>query len=457
MNPAVKTKIPAMLRQLSSVVDLDEEGVELLEVYPSKYGRPLARPYHIHELLRVRLPESGAPEYVAKAEDVLLKLDYRRPIDYRSFAAFTRSLFEEGEGVTPRRAFAFSEDPEIPAVEYSYSRLFSSFSGGDHPGGQMIAGIQDDTPPSEIADPELRSLFILYLARKEKSLLRLEDGDYEFVYQRHGRDIINEVLASVLGQLLSVPVPENRFGLKDLNYSADERRRRIRLRYVLSRLSAPMPVVSLQEALATLRKSKQKRAKAGDREADEYRDPGYRWHEANPCSIAGFESNDADPERECVLECFACSADLIRSDVLDRLLGTAQDRKLEEFLLPFGNDGPIHTVDYGEGLFPELEFAPEDRHYCERRERFLDELKQYVRRLHRMAPDCIYRNVADETLERFAEIPPDFFSRAALAIPRRFLWYHWDEHRPCYRPDTLADFFERLQSAVRAAIGEPEG
>jgi hypothetical protein len=191
-----------LVTQVETIVDLDQPGVELLKTDLSKFGVTNYPKCHVHDILILQI-EGGL--YYAKGEDVYLRVSSRYSLSYKNFLEFSLSLFQFDECSIPERRFCFLDEPEVAEVNFKRSMVQRQLS--------TIENITDDTRPSTIQDSELRELFIFYLSRKEK-LVEKDGSVFDDVFNHHGRDVINEVLASVFGQLLGVPVPCNYFGFK---------------------------------------------------------------------------------------------------------------------------------------------------------------------------------------------------------------------------------------------------
>lgn len=424
----------AALRGADRVIDLDDPAVRQLGREPSALPGSVAPDQHVHELLRLRI---GPNRYLAKSEDVLIPVDWRNPLDYRSFFHFAYSIFSEGEGETPLRRLEFPDDPEIASCTF-HRRLIL-----ENP--VALRGLADETPPGAIENAELRALFVLYTIRK-KSLERIGDARYENVFNHHGRDILFENFASVLGRLLGVRTPRNLLGFRrHAGAGACEGPER----YVLSRSIGDEPP-GLDEVLDRIVRSERPPG------SEFFPDLSRAWRAANPLSLRYFEDRASPAEQalgDFVRARFARADDLIRSDVLDRLLAARGDRKIQEFLAPRGTAGPLYTVDYGEVLFPELQFAPDEAHYLRKRDAHAEDLNDFLRRLRALPPENGYRRPAEELLHRFAAVSDAFFREYFARIPALFFRYHAEQPRPSLRADTLNDFFEHTRAAVQAGLG----
>ncbi|MCP5484334.1 MAG: hypothetical protein H7A22_02285 [Spirochaetales bacterium] len=442
----LKRREHAILRSSARVIDLDESSFQITDVLPSDFGRGHLPNAHVHEIL---VAQSGASRFFCKGEDAYVPVDSRNGPDFRSFRSFVDTLFDEGEGTTPFREFFFEEEPEIAPVRFLRASV---------PDPELLRGIADETAADSIKDPELRKLFLYYLSRKER-IVRIGDREFENAFSHHGRDVVTEFLASNLGHLLEVPVPRNFLGLRTLITGRKQKSRELashlRIRYVVSRAlstaTLPPPLTSVlariyREDLHDPDSARQFGVSQG--EANPLRLEHSSWH-GRDCTI---DSADA----ACVLQTrFRRHADLIRSDVLDRLLFAGMDRKLDEYLVPFGQDGPIFTVDYGEVLFPELQFEVGDRHYEQRLEQHLRQVSEYVIVVHSLPAVSAYRLYALRTLALFILIAPGFFEQIINNIPPIFFRYHYEERRRSCLPETLIDCIQRVQATVAASLGAP--
>jgi len=389
------------------------------EIRPSDYGssRPGA---HVHEIAYVQF---GPNFFFAKAEKACLKLPSSRTQDYASFRTFVDSLFESLEGSSPSRTFSFDDDPEVPV----FTVKLADFQGQD------LSQIQDETDPATIDVPAVRAAFILYLGRKES----LEGSEKSFinVFNHHGRDLICEYLASITGRLLGVRIPRV--------FLATHKQEGQETRYILSR-SLGQRAAQLGAEISRLlaRKSdpdlaRQVRASQG-------------W--PNPFGLRAREGSWPREITELLFTDFPYHEDLIRSDVLDILFFCDTDRKLEEFLLPRGQRGPIFTIDYGEAFYPELQFFPDDHHLqgrlAEHKERLRELLFLLKAPAEGLAYAC-YAHVARNVLQSFAALKLDFFQRLLAGLPERFFHYEAESPRLSLRGETLTFVLGELQQMCR--------
>jgi hypothetical protein len=369
--------------------------------------------------------------FYAKGEDVYLLISSRYSLSYKNFLEFSLSLFQFDECSVPERKFCFFDEPDVTDVNFERHVVQQQLSA--------IECITDDTRPGDIPDPKLRELFIFYLSRKER-LVEKDGAVYDDVFNHHGRDVIHEVLASVFGQLLGIPVPRNYFGYKSTQFKlafgnethcagTDHHR------YVLSRaVQDTHPTPFLVDVLNK-----------------KFRELNIIWglslyrEESNPLNLRFFQNKEtADSQDFGNLIIAQCThyADLILSDFLDRLLGGAKDRKSYDYLLPQGLEGPIFTVDFGEILFPELMFDPFESHYLAQKVARASDFKDYFRQIGELAPDNMYRKTIADLALTVRDINLQIISRLVNAIPETFLLDHPENGKYCYQTATIIDFLE---------------
>jgi hypothetical protein len=433
----------AALEQAGIVYDLDAPDVETLKTIESTFFGSMSRHSHVHELSWLKI---GEQYYLAKSEDVFLNINRPNVLNYSDFQAFCSSIFEVGEYFTPERIFRFPEEPETNTVSFSANNVMGKIA--------LIRSLSDHTPISSIEDNLIRQLFILYLSKKER-LVELDGKIYDNVFNHRGRDILNEVIASIFAKFLQVKIPNNFFGIKSNCYRMQSTPRGIndhqaRSRYVLSKLlTKDMNCQSLDMALNDTK------LHASNGSGFSLRFPSALTN-ANPLGIRHFSENST-PEhlarKKLIQSQFVQYSDLIYSDFFDRLLGGWQDRKLQEYLLPQGQFGPIYTVDYGEILFPELEFERDDPHYLIKREQHITSFISFLEEVAGMASGNIYKATIAQPVFLFTALPHNLFRRLISKIPAFFFQSHWDDCRYAYNPDTLVDFFEHLKQAVREWLG----
>jgi len=302
-----------------------------------------------------------------------------------------------------------------------------------------IESMTDATQPGSIQDPKLRELFIYYLSRKDK-LIEKDGSVFDDVFNHHGRDVIHEVLGSVFGQLLGVPVPRNYFGYKNSRFNlafSDEKQYTgpDHHRYVLSRaVQDTHPTPFLVDVLNK-----------------KFRELKIGWgltlfrEESNPLGLQFFQNRENSVSQDfgnLIIDQCSNYADLILSDFLDQLFGAAKDRKPYDYLLPQGLQGPIFTVDFGEMLFPELMFDPFEPHYLAQKEMRASALRDYFRQIGELAPDNLYRETIASLVLKIRKIDLHIISRLVLAIPETFLLDHFEHGQYCYQPETITDFLE---------------
>ena len=423
-----------LVTQVETIIDLDQPGVELLKTDLSKFGVTNYPKCHVHDILILQIDGSL---YYAKGEDVYLRVSSRYSLSYKNFLEFSLSLFQFDECSIPERRFCFLDEPEVAEVNFQRSIVQRQLS--------TIENITDDTRPGTIQDSELRELFVFYLSRKEK-LVEKDGSVFDDVFNHHGRDVINEVLASVFGQLLGVPVPRNYFGFKRSQfnpaftdqacYAGPDHHR-----YVLSKaVQDEHPTPFLVDVLN--RKFKELNLTWG---LSLYRE------EANPLNLRFFQDREtANSQSFGDLIIAQCSnhTDLILADFLDRLFVGTKDRKPYDFLLPLGLQGPIFTVDFGEILFPELMFDPDEPHYQAQKMLQASALEDYFRQIRQLAPDNLYRNTIQGLVQKVKQMDLQMISRLVEAIPESFLLDHFQSGQYCYLKATVIDFLENQFTIV---------
>jgi hypothetical protein len=419
---------PELISQVKTIIDMNRPGIELLKIDRSKYGVTNFPECHIHDVFILSIEGSS---FYAKGEDVYLRISSRYSLDYRNFLEFSLSLFQFDDCCVQERKICFLDEPDVAEVNFKRDDIQRRFSA--------IKCITDETQPGDIQDPKIRELFIFYLSRKDR-LVEKDGAVYDDVVSHHGRDIIHEVLASVLGQLLGVPVPRNYFGYKssrcklawinETHYAGPDSHR-----YVLSKaVGDKHPTHFLVKVLN--KKFKERNIIWG---LSLFRE------ESNPLNLRFFQSREtADLQGLGNLIISQCShyADLILSDFLDRLLGGTKDRKAYDYLLPEGLGGAIFTVDFGEILFPELMFEPGDPHYLAVKEEWASALKDYFRQIGELAPDNPYRKTSAELVLKVRKLDLRVISRLVNAIPEAFLLDHCENGQCCYQTATIVDFLE---------------
>ncbi len=424
-----------LVGQVETIIDLDRPGVELLKTDRSKYGVTNYPKCHIHDILILNIDGSL---FYAKGEDVYLRTSSRYSLSYRNFLEFSLSLFQFDECSVPERKFCFLDEPDVADVKFEREVVQQHLS--------TIESITDDTSPGDILDPKLRELFIFYLSRKER-LVEKDGAVYDDVFNHHGRDVIHEVLASVFGQLLGIPVPRNYFGHKSSRFNLAFNNETHDAgpdhhRYVLSRaVQDTHPTPFLVDVLNK-----------------KFRELNITWglslyrEESNPLNLQFFQNKEtAEPQDFGNLIIAQCTnyADLILSDFLDRLFGGAKDRKPYDYLLPLGLQGPIFTVDFGEMLFPELMFDPFEPHYLAQKEARASALKDYFRQIGELAPDNLYRKTIADLVPKVRKIDLHVISRLVVAIPETFLLDHFESGQYCYQTATIIDFLENQFTIIK--------
>lgn len=417
-----------LISQVERVFDLDRPEIELIKTDHSKYGVSNNHKCHVHDILILKIDDEL---FYAKGEDVYLRVSSSYSLGYRNFLEFSLSLFQLDDSVFQKRTFSFLDEPEIAPVSFERALVRRKLA--------LIESITDDTDPGQITDPDVREMFVFYLSRKER-LVSKDGAVYDDVFTHHGRDVIHEVLASVLGQLLQIPVPRNFFGLKASRYEStfDGKERHENPgyhRYVLSRaVHDQNPCPYLMDVL-----NKQ------------FRERNIIWglslfrEESNPLNLQFFQEDaplDSDDLGGLIMANCAQYTDLIRSDFLDQLLGGAKDRKAFDYLLPSGLQGPIYTVDFGEILFPELMFDPGEPHYLAQKKARASNLVDYFGQVGELDEDNPYRKTIAGLTRRCREIDVGFINRLINAIPEKFFLDHSSSGQDCYQKATMVDFLE---------------
>ncbi len=417
-----------LIDQVETIIDLDRPGIELLKTDRSKYGVTNYPKCHIHDIL---ILDIEGELFYAKGEDVYLRTSSRYSLSYKNFLEFSLSLFQFDECSVPERKFCFLDEPDVADVKFERKVVQQHLSA--------IEGITDDTQPGAILDSKLRELFIFYLSRKER-LVEKDGAVFDDVFNHHGRDVIHEVLASVFGQLLGIPVPRNYFGYKSTRFklafgNETQQAGPDRHRYVLSRaVQDTHPTPFLVDVLNK-----------------KFRESNITWglslyrEESNPLGLRYFQNKEtADSQDFGNLIITQCDnyADLILSDFLDRLFDGAKDRKAFDYLLPKGLQGPIFTVDFGEILFPELMFDPLEPHYLTQKAARASAFKEYFRQIGELAPDNLYRKTIADLVLRVRGVDLHVIGRLVNAIPETFFVDHFESGQYCYQKAAIIDFLE---------------
>jgi len=417
-----------LISQVETIIDLDRPGIELLKTDRSKYGVTNYPKCHIHDILILNI---GGELFYAKGEDVYLRISSRYSLSYRNFLEFSLSLFQFDDCSVPERKFCFLDEPDVAEVNFEREVVQRHLSA--------IECITDDTSPGNIPDSKIRELFIFYLSRKER-LVAKDGAVYDDVYNHHGRDVVHEVLASVLGQLLGIRVPRNYFGYKSSQFklainNETQHAGPDHHRYVLSRaVQDTHPTPFLVDVLNK-----------------KFRKLNIIWglslyrEESNPLNLQFFQNKepaDLQDFGNLIIDQCTCFADLILSDFLDRLLGGAKDRKSYDYLLPQGLEGPIFTVDFGEILFPELMFDPFEPHYLAQKVARGSDFKDYFRQIGELAPDNLYRQTIADLVLTVRNIDLHIISRLVNAIPETFFLDHPGNGQYCYQKASIIDFLE---------------
>lgn len=420
--------------QIETVFDLDRPDNELLKTDLSKYGVTNYPKCHVHDILVLSI---DGKLFYAKGENVYLRTSSRYSLSYKNFFEFALSIFELDDSSVPERTLCFSDEPEIAAVHFERALIQQNLS--------FIKSIADEMPPGSIQDSKIRQLFIFYLSRKER-LVAKEGKIYDEVFNHHGRDVIHEILASAVGRLLGIPVPRNYFGyklspFKPLFTKETDSHGPNHHRYVLSRaIYDRHPCPSLFDVLN-----------------NKFRELDIIWglplyrEKSNPLNLQFFQKREPSDLQDLgnliITQCARC-ADLIRSDFLDQVLGGAKDRKPFDYLLPMGLEGPIFTVDFGEILFPELVFLPDEQHYLNKKYERAAALSDFFEQVRDLPADNLYRRTIAGLLFRVKKVGLDFIGRFINAIPETFLLDHFDVGQFCYQTETMIDFLESQFSLI---------
>ncbi|MEN8130937.1 MAG: hypothetical protein ABFS45_12240 [Pseudomonadota bacterium] len=434
------------IEQVKYICNLDSPGVDIIKTIGSTFFAGLSRHSHVHELLWLKINDQ---HFLAKGEDVYLSISHPHVLDYTDFHSFSISLFELGDYSTPERTFRFPEEPEIKDIKFSENEVLGKIG--------TIRGIKDQSSISSIEDPLIRKLFVFYLSRKEK-LIDINGKLHENVFNHRGRDILNEIIASSLAKFLQIKVPNNFFGIKSISYGLPLAGGASKIyqagsRYVLSELlTKDLNCPSLDVVLGDVEQSGCVRSEFS------FRSPNYLTN-ANPLGIRHF-SRQSTPEhrkkKKLILDHLPHYPDLVYSDFFDRLLGGWKDRKLQEYLLPKGLYGPIYTVDYGEILFPELEFEKDDPHYRHQRDQHITAFLNYLDGVASLSGGNIYKTLIAQPVFLFTMLPRDLFKNLVSNIPSLYFSSHWDDTRYAYNPETLIDFFEHLKNSVKGWLGDSD-
>ncbi len=421
----------AAITQVAQVLELDNLEIEPVKAFPSQYGQ--ASDGHIHDLELVRL--AGRHTWL-KSEEVFCPSRYG--LDYRNFYLFCDSLFTSGEGRTPVRRMQICEEPEPQEQDFHESLL----EGQE----DLLKAVTDQQDPQTLPAGDLRVLLRLYQSRKAR-LVQKQGEELEEVYGHHGRGVLNEVIASSLGRLLGVPVPYNRLARRwemvTMPYQNGGLCQRLPLRMVASEDLSPRGGRNLSQVLLDQLKLQHNSELAGAFD--------YNWHRANPLRVEalGKEGLAGDKAR-FALACLGRPQDLARSDFLDRLLGGFEDRKLEEYLLPQGPQGPIYTLDFGEALFPELGLNPDNAAFQEQKSLHLQGVSVYLAAVAQLEPGHWYRQALAPAARQLGQLSQVFFNRWFAALPPDFCRLGWDDPRPNYRAESLIDLFCALRDLILA-------
>ena len=417
-----------LVSQVELIIDLDRPEVELLKTDRSKYGVTNYPKCHVHDVFILNI-DGGL--FYAKGEDVYLKVSSRHSFNYNNFLEFALSIFRLDEGSVPARKFCFLDEPDVAEVNFEKGLVRRHLSA--------IKRITDDTRPGSIVDTKIRELFIFYLFKKER-LVEKGGAVYDDVFNHHGRDIINEVLASVLGQLLGIPMPRNYFGHKRSQF---ERAFRNETHYAGPKLRRYVVSKAVQETHPSLCMV--------DVLNKKFRELNIVWglslyrEQSNPLNLQFFQNQESANTQDfgnlIIAQC-SHHTDLILSDFLDRLLDGSKDRKPYDYLLPSGLEGPIVTVDFGEILFPELMFDPDEPHYLQQKMARASAFREYFRQIGELSPDNLYRRTIADLVLKIRDIDLSIIRRLVEAIPETFLLDHLEDGQYCYQTATVIDFLE---------------
>ncbi len=451
----IQSKEKQALKQVKKVFDLDQSDWQVVDFWQNcKNDRQQS--CFVHDIWIYRL---GNSVYVAKNEEVFEELDQCASRDYQNFASFVQSLFQYEESCVPVNTFSFLDEPEQKPVTFYRSYFLGKWD--------IVMSIQDCTKISNVTDAKIRELFVLYCKEKE-SIIQYQNKQLVNIYNRHGRDVINEVLASVFGFLLNVRVPQNYFGYKKFQYTRaySEKPSNGLERFVVSKaLCERMPCLDLKQAMQNVLDQQHKdkiieednqfsvgTQKMAKEDFVDFKNLlQLNWHNANPFQIcfkkSGMNYANTTLLRNFIEKNFVHYKDMIQSHVLDQIFGASKDRKIEEFVLPEGNTGRIFTVDYGEILFPELSMPQDEPHYQFRKKSEWHRIKLFLQNV--TMENKIYKQAVAETILNLAFISKDFVLQFVHSIPDVFFKYYWDENRFCYFSQTLADYLLSLIAQVR--------
>ncbi len=388
--------------------------------------------------------------FIAKEESVYENINHCS-YDFRSFFHFVHSVFNVGDYSTPYWTYyGTDEDGQKQEIQFVYWQLLEK--------QHVLKQLSDDIEDKEIDDPVILNLFQIYL-QKKRSLIQVDGEIYTDIYNQHGRDVVNEVLASAVGQMLDIKVPINFFGMQNVEFQQPFSRleqgdviQGVRRFSLTKSICNDFPCLSFfQDLYMEIYK---------DKALEELRlDLTKVWHRGNPFHFfLDGENKDAKISQfrqtlqPWIRSHYPNYLDFIDSDILDRFLGAYDDRKIQEFLLYQGSDGNIFTVDYGEILFPQLGLDSQDIRFITKQHEFVQKFLAYCEEVLN-SEDLMYRKHLLLFLEKLNHLPEDFFEGLISRMPKFFFQYHWDNHKLSYRPDTIVSFFQYYMSEIRNHLG----
>ncbi|MDT8448444.1 MAG: hypothetical protein RRB13_16250 [bacterium] len=422
--------------QLGEVVDLDAADFELVQVIPADVTGGASGNPRVHSLLVFRRQEQL---YFAKPEVAMRSLRDPGAHDYRSFAKFALSLFDCGDGdTTPIWEHNSPEEPEAPPLIITQAQVLKN---------QALLEAME-SPNGAASEPWLNVLYKYYQAKKS-ALINLGGETFEPFFSHQGRDLVGEVLVSAVGRILGVPVPLNHLAVRREEEQWGQGPGcwcQWQSRYLLSEaLGNRRDVPNLADLL--------KEAYLQRLHQSEYvEDLKTAWHEANPLGLPFFLGQFHEMGRQRAELCLGLlkrPEDLIASDLLDRMLGGVADRKLQEYLLPQGAEGPVYTLDFGESFFDELALEPTDPHYIRRRNQWFKRLGGDFEALSHLDGGGRIKQVWSQMLAKLVSLPGGYFVRLVHQVPPLFARSGRSDGADSCHLETLGDYLESLRSLCR--------
>ena len=432
LSEQIRQRERTVLLRSMQIFDLDEAQNQKLDLWRHVEHLNLDESF-IHDMI---IFQNKNQKYLAKGEDVFETLQECSVRDYSSFDNFVFSLFAEGEAIVPIQTVKFPDEPELSDLKLYYSDIVRKW--------ESIKKVCDQTSLGEISDPEIRRLVVLYRQEKEQ-LINMNQDTLVNIFNHHGRDIINEYLASALAYVLDVYTPENFLGVKKIHYWNNNwslLQDGVERFIVSQALCESLPCSNLKTKLLDC---------VSCNVAEIRQQLSLNWHNANPFRVLSGSSvvreNQSDL-RDLVKKNFLYYKDLIKSDIFDHFLSSYQDRKIEEFLVPNGQEGHIYTIDYGEVFFPELELDLRDSHYIAKKKENFDSFFANISQIAQKE-DPEYKKVVSEFIVSMTYISTIFIKELVAKIPGLFFQYYWDQARSCYNPKTIIDYILSFFAVVR--------